>query len=136
VLQISKKVEYGLIAIRHMALQTGGCCTTAKEISDRYQIPFTLLAKVMQSLSRSGLIIPRQGVYGGYILTKSPANIKISDVINAIERVPQVALMQCETETEDSCTISHHCTIKSPLLKIQQTINNAFQTMTLQEILY
>ena len=134
-LQISKKVEYGLIAIRHMALQKGDCCTTAKEISDRYAIPFNLLAKVMQALARGGLIIPRQGVYGGYILTKNPIDIKISDVINAIEQIPQIALMQCETESEESCAIHSLCTIKSPLLKIQKTINNAFQQMSLQEIL-
>jgi Rrf2 family protein len=135
-LQISKKIEYGLIAIRHMALQTGDCCTTTKEISDRYAIPYNLLAKVMQVLARNGLIIPRQGVYGGYILTKNPSEIKISDVINAIEEIPQISLMQCEAEPVENCAVSSYCTIKNPLLRIQQTINNAFQRMTVKEILY
>ncbi|MBM4166788.1 MAG: Rrf2 family transcriptional regulator [Ignavibacteria bacterium] len=135
-LQISKKVEYGLIAIRHMALQKNDCCTTTKEISERYAIPYNLLAKVMQVLARRGFIIPRQGVYGGYILTKNPSDIKISDVINAIEQVPQISLMQCEAEPIENCAVSSFCTIKSPLLKIQQTINNAFQQMSLQEILH
>ena len=135
-LQISKKVEYGLIAILHMALQQNSSCTTTKEISDRYSIPYNLLAKVMQVLAKNGLIFPRQGVYGGYILTKNPLDIKISDVINAIENVPQISLMQCEAEPIENCAVSSYCTIKSPLLKIQQTINNAFQKMSLQEILY
>jgi len=135
-LQISKKVEYGLIAIRHMAIYQANCCTTTKEISDRYNIPHNLLAKVMQALARSGLIFPRQGVNGGYILTKNANDIKISEIINSIEQIPQIALMQCETESEESCAIHSLCTIKSPLLKIQQTINNAFKQMSLQEILY
>jgi Rrf2 family iron-sulfur cluster assembly transcriptional regulator len=119
-----------------MALQTGDCCTTTKEISDRYAIPYNLLAKVMQVLARNGLIIPRQGVYGGYILTKNPSEIKISDVINAIEEIPQISLMQCEAEPVENCAVSSYCTIKNPLLRIQQTINNAFQRMTVKEILY
>jgi Rrf2 family protein len=135
-LQISKKVEYGLIAIRHMALQKNSCCTTTKEISEKYGISHNLLAKVMQALARNNLIVPRQGVNGGYILTKNAHDIKIADVINAIEQVSQIALMKCETITEENCAISSLCTIKNPLLKIQNTINEAFQRMTLQEILF
>ena len=54
--QLSKKVEYGLIAIRHMAAGGPGQIHTAKEIADRYHIPYELLAKVMQKLAKKGVL--------------------------------------------------------------------------------
>src|SRR5450759_2587608 len=64
-LKLSKRTEYGLIAIRHIAAEPVRI-TTAKEIADRYKIPYELLAKVMQKLAKRGLIVSHQGVYGGY----------------------------------------------------------------------
>ena len=51
--RLSKKAEYGLIAIRHIAAQRSSEVVTAKEISSLYGIPFELLAKVLQKLARS-----------------------------------------------------------------------------------
>ena len=50
-LKLSKRTEYGLIAIRHIAAEPVKI-TTAKEIADRYKIPYELLAKVMQKLAK------------------------------------------------------------------------------------
>ena len=71
-LRLSKKVEYGLIAIRHIATRCNGELMTAKEISDMYRIPYDLLAKVLQKLAKAGLIVSHQGVHGGYTLAKNP----------------------------------------------------------------
>ena len=70
--RLSKKVEYGLIAIRHIATKSFGEIVTAKEIADSYKIPYELLAKVLQKLTKSGLIISHQGVHGGYELAMKP----------------------------------------------------------------
>jgi len=132
-LKLSKKVEYGLIAIRHIAVTQPGRYSTAKEISDRYRIPHELLAKVLQKLAKSGLIVSHQGVYGGYSLAKHADQITISTVINAIEgQLP--AITQCIAESPDSCSIYDNCTIKNPLGKIQLNLEHVFNTMTVSEI--
>ena len=64
-LQLSKKVEYGLIALRHMAMKPVGQVFTAKELALEYAIPYELLAKVLQKLARAGVVISTQGVKGG-----------------------------------------------------------------------
>ena len=66
--RLSKKVEYGLIAMRHIATRRGGDLVTAKEIAGTYKIPYELLAKVLQRLSKAGLILSVHGVHGGYSL--------------------------------------------------------------------
>lgn len=133
-LQISKKVEYALIAIRHMAVQPNSTIVTAKEVADRYRIPYEVMAKVLQKLAKVGLVVSLQGVHGGYTLVRRPSEIHVSEVFQAIEGKPSVALVQCEAESPENCSIHSTCTIKDPLVKIQDGINNIFQHMTVSEI--
>ena len=90
--QLSKKVEYGLIAMRHMASGGVGRTYTAKEIADAYHLPYELLAKVMQRLVKEGLVASFQGVNGGYALARNPNDLKVSEIINAIEGEQKVTV--------------------------------------------
>ncbi|HUI66271.1 MAG TPA: Rrf2 family transcriptional regulator [Bacteroidota bacterium] len=131
--RLSKKVEYGLIAIRHIATKPVGEIVTAKEIADIYGIPYELLSKVLQKLTKSGLISSHQGVHGGYAMAKNPSELPVSMIINAIEGVSP-AIAQCFASGPESCTVFTVCTIKSPLTKVQENIERAFSSMTLAEI--
>jgi Rrf2 family protein len=131
--RLSKKVEYGLIAIRHIAAQNGMAVVTAKEISDNYRIPYDLLAKVLQKLARAGLLVSHQGTKGGYTLAKRPQDIPVAMIIHAIEgTTPMIA--RCMADGAESCGVFTVCTIKSPLTKVQENIERAFNSMTLSEI--
>jgi len=132
--QLSKKVEYGLIAIRHMAAGGPGQIHTAKEIADRYHIPYELLAKVMQKLAKKGCIVSYQGVHGGYILARNPAELKVAAIINAIEGKPNVTIIQCEAESPENCIIHDTCTIKNPLMKLKLNINRVFEDLSIGEM--
>ena len=131
--RLSKKAEYGLIAIRHIAAQHQSGVVTAKEISTLYGISFELLAKVMQKMARAGLLFSHQGVHGGYTLAKPPAEIAVASIIQSIEGTTPV-IAQCMAEGADTCTVFTVCTIKSPLSKVQANIERAFSSMTLLEI--
>lgn len=132
--QLSKKVEYGLIAVRHMAMSSRGSIVTAKEIAEKYHIPFELLAKVMQRLAREKFISSHQGVHGGYTLARNADELKVSDVINAIEGKSAVTIIQCEAESPANCSIHDTCTIKNPLVKLQGTINKVLDDLTIMEM--
>jgi Rrf2 family protein len=131
--RLSKRVEYGLIALRHFAARSGNDPVAAKEIADSYHIPYELLAKVLQKLTKAGLIVSHQGVRGGYTLALNPRDLSVSRIINAIEGV-QPMIAQCMIEGPESCGVFQVCTIKSPLTKVQANIEQAFNTMTLSEI--
>jgi Rrf2 family protein len=133
--QLSKKVEYGLIAIRHMASGNGGRMFTAKEIADAYHIPYELLAKVMQKLVKEGFISSYQGVHGGYILSRNPNDIKVSEIINAIEGKPNVTIVQCEADGPKDCIIHSTCTIKDPLVKLQENINKVLGDLSITQMI-
>jgi Rrf2 family protein len=132
-LQLSKKVEYGLIALRHMAMHESGQVFTAKEISKVYDVPYELLAKVLQKLARTGMVISIQGVKGGYMLAKKPSEIPISTIIKIIEdEKPMIA--ECYVDGPKSCSIFDNCSIRRPLGKVQRNLNILFDKMTIQEI--
>jgi len=130
--RLSKKAEYGLIAIRHIAAHSGEI-VTAKEISEIYRIPYDLLAKVLQKLARAGLIFSHQGVRGGYTLAMNPHEVPVSLIIHAADGT-QPMIAQCMVEGPESCGVYSVCTIKSPLSKVQANIELAFSSMTLSEI--
>lgn len=132
-LQLSKKVEYGLIALRHMAIHQSGQVFTAKEIAKVYDVPYELLAKVLQKLARTGTIISIQGVKGGYVLAKKASELPISRIIRIIEgEKPMIA--ECYIDGPDSCSIFDNCSIRKPLGKVQRNLNVLFDKMTIQEI--
>ena len=81
--RLSKKSDYGLIALKHLA-QHNEESISAREIAAQYHIPAELLAKVLQRLVRKGLLVSQQGINGGYVLAKDPTTISIvgSSTIN------------------------------------------------------
>jgi Rrf2 family protein len=76
-LKLSKKVDYGLIAISHIAHREDDRNISAKQIAEQYDIPVELLAKILQRLAKGGLIMSQNGPKGGYILARDPAHITV-----------------------------------------------------------
>ena len=132
-LRLTKKVEYGLIALKHISSKSKDYIYNAKEIAECAQIPKELLAKVLQKLSRAGIISSVQGPRGGYILTCSLHEISLAKFITVLEG--EYDLVQCASETEDNCYLIDCCNIRSPLLQINQQLKIFLDNISLGEIL-
>ena len=132
-LQLSKKVEYGLMALRHMAMNPRGQVFTAKEVATKYDIPYELLAKVLQKLTRAGLVVSTQGMHGGYSLAKKPNELHISNIISVIEE-EKPTIAECYAEGGEDCSIFDACTIRKPLGKMQHNLNLLLENTTLEQI--
>ena len=65
-LKLTKKADYGLIALKHLAVNADAGVASAKEIADTYHIPLPLLSKILQKLNKSGFLRSEQGNNGGY----------------------------------------------------------------------
>lgn len=132
-LRLSKRVEYGLMALQHLA--KSGNVSTSREIADSMSIPYDLLAKVMQALKRDGIIDSYQGVKGGYSMMLSPNAIPLTRVIKAIDEDPSVTDCTHEHADASCCTMFETCTIKGPMNKLQQTVEKAFASVTVAELM-
>ena len=92
-LKLTKKADYGLIALRHLALaaHTPRGNASAKDIAEAYGIPLPLLSKVLQKLAKGGLLASEQGTNGGYRLARDAASIS---ALEAIRTIAEVELIQ------------------------------------------
>jgi Rrf2 family protein len=99
-LRLSKKADYALIAMKHLAnRESGATSTSAREIAEHYDIPIELMAKVLQRLVRTGLLVSTQGTRGGYTLSRSSALISVANVIEAIDG--PFTVTACSTDKHD-----------------------------------
>jgi len=131
-LRLTKKVEYALIALRHIASKGEGEVSKTKEIAEQYRIPHELLAKILQKLNRTGLIRSVQGPRGGYALARPLDQVSLSAIIELIEG--DYNFVECAANKEDDCLLFQDCVIRSPLLRINQEIRRFLDTVTVQEV--
>ncbi len=130
-LRLSKKADYGLIAMKHLALRGPEGSASAREIAEQYEIPLELMAKVLQRLVRHGLLTSHQGTRGGYHLARSPEWISVADVIQAIEG--PVAVTACSVEDE-RCDQYATCNVRDPLWRVRERILAALGDCTIAEL--
>ena len=118
-LKLTKKTDYALIAINFMAHQENDFLANTRMISELYNVPLELLAKILQRLVKNGIIISHNGPKGGYTLAKGPGLITIGDVIRAIEG--PIQMVRCH-DGENKCSQADRCTVRGPLRKIEGKI--------------
>ena len=130
-LRLSKKADYALIAMKHLAQKREAGSSSAREIAEQYDIPIELMAKVLQRLVRTGLLTSQQGTRGGYALSRSSGSITVADVIQAIDG--PFTVTSCSTEN-NSCEQYGKCSIRDPLWRIKERIVAALGTVSLAEM--
>ncbi len=134
-LKLSKKSEYALMAVRYLAINSNGNYSTARDISHHYDIPYELVAKVLQQLVKKNIISSYQGVRGGYLLVKTPDQISLMEIISAIEDNYQITNCMNETSSQRDCSHFDCCMIRDPLIKVQREIDKVFQNIKVNQIL-
>jgi Rrf2 family protein len=128
-LKLTKKADYGLIALRHLA--TAQRSVSAKDIADAYRIPVPLLSKILQKLVKSGLLISEQGTNGGYRLARDPHEITALEVIRTIDG--PIILTHCFTEHAE-CDQSDLCPVREPLRKVHEGILRLLSSITMADM--
>lgn len=135
-LKLTKKTEYALIAMTHLARQPGEQAS-ARDLARDYNIPADLLAKVMQQLHGAGLISSTHGSHGGYTIACSPGEVKLSNLIALMEG--PLAFIDCmkngDKPHDEDCDQHRNCTIIGPMMMINQKIKAVLDSYTLQDLI-
>ena len=119
-LRLSKRTDYGLMAMRQLSLLPRGTCRSARAIALEHRIPPALMAKLLQRLARSGLVASLHGTKGGYRIARPASQITLREVIEAIEG--PVAMLECLDPCKGDCAQDESCTVKTPLHRVQERI--------------
>jgi Rrf2 family protein len=130
-LRFTKQVDYGLMAMQYIAEHQGDDAVGVKRIADEFGIPGELLAKVLQRLTKRGLMAGQSGPRGGYRLTRPPSAVTVGQVIRALEG--PLAIVSCMTD-HGHCAQTACCTLRKPAWKLQAAITDLLDRMTLAEL--
>ena len=130
-LKLTKKADYGLMAMKHLAehAERGAC--SAKDVAEAYGIPSEALAKILQRLVKAGLLNSQHGMNGGYTLARDPAAISAFEVIRAIDG--PLFITSCVT-VRGECDQSGRCTIREPLRRVNQSIEEVLRGISILEM--
>jgi Rrf2 family protein len=136
-LRLTKKADYALMALKYLAEQPGASAgqnagaQSAKDIAQAYHIPPPLLAKILQTLARAGLLVSHAGTNGGYALARPASQISAFEVIRAIDG--PLFITSCIT-IHGACDLAGHCTIKEPLRKVNDSITALLSAIHISDL--
>ncbi len=134
-LSLSKRADYALLALSHLAAVQAdepARLVNTKEIAEQYELPAELLAKLLQTLVRSGIVASHPGPTGGYRLLRAPGAISVAEIVAAIDG--PLAILPCSSGQSESCKQFSRCTIRDPMHEIERRVKALLMEITLADV--
>ncbi len=132
--KINRKVEYALMALKHMRAKSPGELTSAKELCDLYGAPFDGMSRVLQVLGQKGILKSEQGAQGGYQITRDLAKVSLQEVIECI--TGKIEIAKClNSGASDACDIKSSCNIISPIMVLNKKLTEFYKTLSVAELI-
>jgi Rrf2 family protein len=132
VIKLTRKTEYGLLALRYLHQRSHGHVASARDIALHYKIPNEVLAKVMQELKKNSLVVSIKGVHGGYSLSQSLDQVSFLDFLRIF--ADDTALVDCLSHAPVECHQLTCCDIRGPLSVLNAVIQQQFAMLTLHSL--
>ncbi len=126
----SQTVEYALRAVVHLAYEAPEARTTA-QIAEATRVPKDYLSKILQGLAKRGIVQTQRGVGGGISLLKTPEEVTILDVVNAVEPIERITSCPLGLRTHGV----RLCPLHKRLDAAMASVEEAFRNTTLAEVL-
>ncbi len=130
-MKLSTRTRYGMRAIIELAENDRKSPLQLKIIAQRQDISAKYLEQLMVVLKSAGFIRSIRGAKGGYVLAKTPNQIKLSDVFHCLEG--PVTTVEC-VENEDYCRRAPDCAARQVWIQVQEAIEGVLQSITLQDV--
>jgi Rrf2 family protein len=127
---LTQTVEYALRTVVYLASRPGTTCT-ALEIARATKVPQAYLSKVIQSLSRAGIVHSQRGVGGGASITRPADDITILEVVSAVDPIRRIKECPLGLAAHGARLCPLHHRLDSALAMVQR----AFAETTLAEVL-
>jgi len=131
-MKLSTRTRYGVRAILELAENYGKEPLQLKAIAEHQEISVKYLEQLMAVLKLTGIVRSVRGPNGGYVLAKSPNEIKISDCFNCLEG--PVITTECVGDSS-FCTRSADCIAKRLWTDVQNTVMDLLHSITLQSLI-
>ena len=131
-IRISRMADYGVVALSFMSRDPKRFYSAAT-VADGTGLPLPSVCKLLKLLVKSGVLISRRGVSGGFGLGRAPNKISVADLVTAVDG--PIALADClEGSSGSACGLESFCVIRGPWQKVSDAIRVALEEVTLVDI--
>ncbi len=131
--KVCRKSEYALLSVQVMALRTGDSLVSVAELAASEGIPPDILAKVLQTLKRTGILLASKGAGGGYRLAHPLSEIRFLDVVRPFEE--HMAVATCQNRTALPCERMDFCRLRDPMSVLNSFVMRQVDTLTMAQFL-
>ena len=132
-MKLTTKGRYAVMAMADLALFKDSGPINLTDISLRQNISLAYLEQIFVKLKKNNLVKSIRGAKGGYVLEISPENIKISNIIAAVDE--EVKTLNCKKESKKGCNNkSTKCITHNLWDELDQHINSFFEKVKLQDL--
>ena len=134
-MKLTNKGRYAVMAMADLAKSDYSKPTSLTEISLRQGISLSFLEQLFLRLKKNNLVLSSRGSHGGYVLSKSPEEIKLSSIIRAVDE--KIKTVKCKKESRRGCNgKSIKCITHDLWDDLESHINIFFEKNTLKDIIY
>lgn len=130
-LRMTKTADYGIVLLTHMASRADRIFN-APELSEGAHLPHPTVAKILKILAREGILASHRGAKGGYSLARSPREISVDQIIEALDG--PIGITECIDETPGECDQEPICPVRVNWQRINEAIRDALSAITLEEM--
>ena len=132
IMKISKKAQYALTAMVHLAKnhaygQAGKKTVSVREVSNIERVPFEFLSKTFSVLEKAKLVKAKYGANGGYVLAKSPQKITTMDIVVLLD---DIKVVDCQF-----CPKLKNCLTKNVWGKVNTAVARTLASITLADLI-
>ena len=133
-MKLTSKGRYAVMALADLAKFNSTNPVSLRDISLRQGISLDFLEQIFLQLKKHEIVISIRGTNGGYILNKEPVDIKIANILNAVDE--EVKTVQCKKESKKSCNgKTAKCITHNLWDELQNHINNFFENKNLRDLI-
>jgi len=134
-MKLTSKGRYAVMALADLAKFDSADPVSLRDISLRQGISIDFLEQIFSKLKKHSIVKSIRGINGGYILNKQPIEIKLANILNAVDE--EVKTVQCKKESKKGCNgKSIKCITHDLWDDLETHINSFFEKNTLRDIIF
>ena len=131
-MRLTHLADYAVVMMTAAARRGDGARLSATELAEETGVPLPTAQKLMQQLSRHGLLTGQRGAGGGYALNKPVGEISLADIVEAVEG--PISLTMCADGVNHDCALDAHCRVKPHMGIVGNAVRGALGAVSLQEL--
>ena len=131
-MRLTHLADYAVVMMTAAARRGDGARLSATELAEETGVPLPTAQKLMQQLSRHGLLVGQRGAGGGYALAKPVMEISLADIVEAVEG--PIAMTQCADGLNHDCILDAHCRVKPHMGVVGDAVRGALGAVSLESL--